>query len=93
MTLPRCITAGPDDPVAHYAPGSSVRPDPRWLRSQHDVELIRLLLPRWLDYLRHHKRLPVVVASAEERNRIAARLTAGELARVDWLGEWPRMEG
>lgn len=32
----------------------------------------------------------MVVSSPSERDRIAARLTPGELARVDWLTEWPR---
>ena len=53
------------------------------LCAHDDAELIRLLLATW-------DRLPVVVASAAERGRIAARLTPGELARVDWLTEWPR---
>ena len=88
MTLPRGITDGPDSPIDRCwrcPPGSSFRPDIRRSYSQYDAELIRLLLAEW-------DRLPVVVASATERDRIAARLTPGELERVDWLDEWPRME-
>ena len=101
MTLSRAIT----DPVGYdvWPQPSPTSNKPRARRMDYppgmakaendDAELIRLLLPTWLDYLQHRKRLPVVVASAAERDRIAARLTPGELARVDWLDEWPRMEG
>lgn len=97
MTLPRCIMdpawEQPRDRMSPRAGRPGLMADGclhlgslAHRRAVEDADLIRLLLATW-------DRLPVVVASTEERDRIAARLTAGELARVDWLDEWPQMEG